>query len=259
MAGHGCRITLTHASCAIAGRGLAAIAEAERHAPPEEGMMTLELEVTTQRVFGPEHCPHTRPPSQRLEGILCGQRRGTFHADGVAPPYTKEKFMEIYPHWRDPTVKLTVAEEKEESASNEGGWGSAGGWGTSDTSGWGAATSGNTGGWGAAFGGGREKKRDLLLFLLVALRAALLLHYLHLTPREPTFVPGTISGTNISYSVIRDREFLTLMLNTASNEEEEEEAADAAAVEAPPVPEEDLDAVRARYMRTSGFRADDAL
>ncbi|CAI7911258.1 unnamed protein product [Closterium sp. NIES-53] len=107
--------------------------------------------------------------------------------------------------------------------------------------------------------GGREKKRDLLLFLLVALRAALLLHYLHLTPREPTFVPGTISGTNISYSVIRDREFLTLMLNTASNEEEEEEAADAAAVEAPPVPEEDLDAVRARYMRTSGFRADDAL
>ncbi|CAI7871473.1 unnamed protein product, partial [Closterium sp. NIES-54] len=95
--------------------------------------------------------------------------------------YTKDKFM-IYPHWRDPTMKLTVAEEEElarreaeelrqrslveshgtfawsgweeeESVSNEGGWGGAGGWGTSDTGGWGAATGGNTCGWGAASGG----------------------------------------------------------------------------------------------------------
>ncbi|CAI7741661.1 unnamed protein product [Closterium sp. NIES-53] len=36
---------------AIAGRGLAAIAKAEREAPPEEGMSNLELEIATRSIF----------------------------------------------------------------------------------------------------------------------------------------------------------------------------------------------------------------
>ncbi|CAI7793062.1 unnamed protein product, partial [Closterium sp. NIES-53] len=175
---------------AIAGRGLAAIAEAEHEAPPEEGLSTLELETVTRVVFGTEETPLPRPASQHLRGMLRGTGVGTFDAHGVPRPYTKEKFLEIYSHQCDSTKKLTVAQEEElarreveelrqrslaescgtfartgweeeESASNEGGWGSAGGWGTSDTGGWGtsdtggwgAATGGNAGGWGAATGG----------------------------------------------------------------------------------------------------------
>ncbi|CAI7741187.1 unnamed protein product [Closterium sp. NIES-53] len=178
---------------AIAGRGLAAIAKAEREAPPEEGLSTLELETATRVVFSTEEHPLPGPASQNLRGMLRGVGIGTFDAHDFPRPYTKEKFMEIYSYQRDSTKKLTVAQEEElarreveelhqrslaesrgtfawsrwgeeESASNEGGWGSAGGWGTSDTgglgaatggdtSGWGAATDGNTGGWGAASGG----------------------------------------------------------------------------------------------------------
>ncbi|CAI7879425.1 unnamed protein product, partial [Closterium sp. NIES-53] len=123
--------------------------------------------------------------------ILRGRRHGTFDDRGVARPYTKEDFLKVYPHWRDPTKKLTVAQEEElacleaeelrrksiaeargtfacatlgeaeeEIASNEGGWGSAGGWGTSNTggtwadagSGWGAASGGEGSGWGTSGG-----------------------------------------------------------------------------------------------------------
>ncbi|CAI7889547.1 unnamed protein product [Closterium sp. NIES-54] len=172
--------TPTASTSAIAGRGLAAITEAERHAPPEEGMSQLELEVTTQRVFGTDQSPHAGPPSQRLDDILHGQRRGTFDARGVARPYTRDEFLKVYPLCHDPTTKLTVEQEEEnarrkaeelrrqslaearetfacgawgaedeESASNEGGWESPGGWGTSNTGGW-----GNTGGtWATASSG----------------------------------------------------------------------------------------------------------
>ncbi|CAI7933077.1 unnamed protein product [Closterium sp. NIES-54] len=62
-------------------------------------------------------------------------------------------------------------------------------------------------------------------------------------PREPTLVRGTIPGTNIPLSIILDRGFLAMMLTMANCNDEEE----------------DLESVRACYMRTSGFRTYDAL
>ncbi|CAI7886780.1 unnamed protein product [Closterium sp. NIES-54] len=181
--------TPTASTSAIAGRGLAAIAEAEREAPPEEGLSNLELETATRIVFGTEENPLPRPASQHLRGMLCGTGVGTFDAYGVPRPYTKEKFMEIYSHQHDSTKKLTVAQEEElarreaeqlrqrslaesrgtfawsgrgeeESASNEGGWGSADGWGTSDTGGWGTATGGKTSGWGTSSEVRRASRED---------------------------------------------------------------------------------------------------
>ncbi|CAI7898971.1 unnamed protein product [Closterium sp. NIES-54] len=70
--------------------------------------------------------------------------------------------------------------------------------------------------------------------------------------REPTFVPGTIPGTNILYSIILDRDFLALMLTTGNDEEEEGEEAAAEA-------DEDPEAAHTRYKRTSGLRATDGL
>ncbi|CAI7849544.1 unnamed protein product [Closterium sp. NIES-54] len=249
--------------------------------------------------------------------MLRGTGVGTFDARHVPRAYTKEKFMEIYPHRRDPTVKLTMAEEEElacrqteELRQRSLAESQAGRWGTSDTGGWGAATGDIAGGWGAASGGetsgwatpgkgwgaSREDQRGEQEVEAEALVVPLgrpprrptlalpppdilphrdpwdtinegnepsnprcTIYRPDPKPHEPTFVPGTISGNNISYSVIRDREFLALMLTTANGDEEEEEAVDAAAVEATPVPEEDPEAVHARCMRTFGFRADDAL
>ncbi|CAI7921426.1 unnamed protein product [Closterium sp. NIES-53] len=154
--------TPTASTSAIAGRGLAAIAEAEREAPPEEGLSNLELETATRVVFGTEENPLPRPESQHLRGMLRGTGVGTFDAREVPRPYTKEKFLETYSHQRKSTKTLTMVQEEEvarreakeirqrslaesrgtfawskwgeeESAFNEGGWGSAGGWGTSDT------------------------------------------------------------------------------------------------------------------------------
>ncbi|CAI7859000.1 unnamed protein product [Closterium sp. NIES-53] len=181
--------TPTASTSAIAGRGLAAIAEAEWEAPPEEGLPNRELETATRVVFGAEENPLPRPASQHLRGMLRGTGVGTFDAHGVPRPYTKEIFMEIYSHQRDSTKKLTMAQEEElarrkaeelrqwslaescgtfawsgwgeeESASNEGGWGSAGGWGTSGTGGWGAATGGETSGWGTSGEGWRASSED---------------------------------------------------------------------------------------------------
>ncbi|CAI7791263.1 unnamed protein product [Closterium sp. NIES-53] len=140
--------TPTTSTNAIAGRGLAAIVEAERDAQPDEGDVG----------------PRARSTEQ-LESILQGRHRKTFNDREVARPYTKE-FLVVYPHWHDPTKKLTMAKEEElarreaeelcqksiaeergtfawaawgaeeeESASNEGGWGSAGGWGSSNIDG----------------------------------------------------------------------------------------------------------------------------
>ncbi|CAI7742834.1 unnamed protein product [Closterium sp. NIES-53] len=136
---------------AIASRGLAAIAEAEREAPPEEGLSNLELETASSLA-------RRKIPSPDLHHNTFGACCATLAS-------------------RDSTKKLTVAQEEElahckveelrqrslaesrgtfawsgwgeeESASNEGGWGSAGGWGTSNTGGWKAAFSGETSGWG---------------------------------------------------------------------------------------------------------------
>ncbi|CAI7886261.1 unnamed protein product [Closterium sp. NIES-54] len=165
--------TPTASTSTIAGRGLAAIVKAEREASPEEGLSNLELETATCVVFSTEENPLPRPASQHLRGMLCGTGIGTVDAHRVPRPYTKEKLLEIYSHQRDSTKKLTVAQEEElarreveefcqwslaesrgtfawsgwgeeQSASNEGGWGSAGGWGTCKTGGWGAATGGET-------------------------------------------------------------------------------------------------------------------
>ncbi|CAI7791981.1 unnamed protein product [Closterium sp. NIES-54] len=77
---------------------------------------------------------------------------------------------------------------------------------------------------------------------------------LALEPREPIFFPGTIPGTNIPLSTILDREFLALMLTTANGDDEAEETVAEPAQE----PDKDPAEAHARYMRTSGFRADDA-
>ncbi|CAI7781041.1 unnamed protein product [Closterium sp. NIES-53] len=74
-------------------------------------------------------------------------------------------------------------------------------------------------------------------------------------PRKPTFFPGTIPGTNIPLSTILDKEFLALMLMTANGDDEAEETAAKPAQ----APDEDPAEAYARYMRTSGFRADDAI
>ncbi|CAI7821536.1 unnamed protein product [Closterium sp. NIES-53] len=71
---------------------------------------------------------------------------------------------------------------------------------------------------------------------------------------EPTF-PGTIPGTNIPLSTILDREFLALMRTTANGDDEAEEIV----VEPAQAPDEDPAETHARCMRTSGFRADDAI
>ncbi|CAI7776657.1 unnamed protein product [Closterium sp. NIES-54] len=80
--------TPTASTSAIASRGLAAIAEAEREAPLEEGMSALELEIATRGVFGPEENPLPRPASQHLRGILRGTGIGTFDAQNVPRPYS---------------------------------------------------------------------------------------------------------------------------------------------------------------------------
>ncbi|CAI7805057.1 unnamed protein product [Closterium sp. NIES-53] len=74
-------------------------------------------------------------------------------------------------------------------------------------------------------------------------------------PREPTFFPGTIPGANIPLSTILDREFLAPMLTTANGDDEAEETA----VEPAQAPDEDPAEAHARYMRTAGFHADDAI
>ncbi|CAI7888194.1 unnamed protein product [Closterium sp. NIES-54] len=68
----------------IAGGGLAAIAEAEREAPPEEGMSNLELEITTRGIFGTEERPLPGPASQHLQGMLRGIGFPTFF-EGCSP------------------------------------------------------------------------------------------------------------------------------------------------------------------------------
>ncbi|CAI7809130.1 unnamed protein product [Closterium sp. NIES-54] len=180
--------------------------------------------------------------------------------------------------------------EEEESASNEGGWGSTGAWGKSNTGGtWANANGGEGSGWGTSRDeqkGGEEAEAEPPIVPLGRLprRTTPALpppdiqphrdpwdtinwgnepstpHYTVYgpapEPRKPTFVPGTIPGTNIPFNVILDREFLALMLTTANDEEE---AAEEAAAETAPVPDKDPKAARAHYMRTFGFRASDDL
>ncbi|CAI7760999.1 unnamed protein product [Closterium sp. NIES-53] len=218
--------TPTASTSAIAGCGLVAIAEAERLAPPDEGMSPLEIEHATHHVFGPNNSPLADPPSQQLEGILRGRRCGTFDAKGRARPYTMEQ-----------------------------------GWGTSreDQSG----------------GEEEETKPPVVPLGRPPRHPAPALPPLDVLPhgdpwdtidwgnepstprrtiygpdpetREPTFVPGTIPGTNILLSAILNREFLALMLTTANDVEEE--GADEAVAEPAP----------AHYMHTSGLRANDDL
>ncbi|CAI7922363.1 unnamed protein product [Closterium sp. NIES-53] len=104
---------LTASTSAIASCGLAAISEAEREAPLEEGLSTLELETATRVVFGTEETTLPRPASQHLWGMRRGTGIGTFDARGVPRPYTRENFLEIYSHQCDSTKKLTVAQEEE--------------------------------------------------------------------------------------------------------------------------------------------------
>ncbi|CAI7791713.1 unnamed protein product [Closterium sp. NIES-53] len=75
--------TPTASTSAIAGRGLAAIAEAEREAPSEEGLSNMELETATRVVFRTREHPLPGPASQHLRGMLRGTGVGTLDANGV--------------------------------------------------------------------------------------------------------------------------------------------------------------------------------
>ncbi|CAI7849319.1 unnamed protein product [Closterium sp. NIES-53] len=254
--------TPTASTSVIADCGLAAITEAEREAPPEEGLSNMELETAMRVVFRTEENPLPIPASQHLRGMLCGTGVGTFDAHGVPRPYTKEKFLEIYSHQRDSTKKFTVVQEEElvrrkaEELLQRS----------------------------LAEGEEEEIKAEPPVVPLgrPPCRTAPALPPPDIlpgsdpwdtidrgnepsTPRrtiygpapkpcEPTFSPGTIPGTNIPLSTILDREFLALMLMTANKEEVEKATAELAQA-----PDEDPAEAHARYMRTSGFRADDAI
>ncbi|CAI5484626.1 unnamed protein product [Closterium sp. Yama58-4] len=259
-------------------------------------MSQLEVEETTRRVFGTDQSPHAGPPSQRLDNILRGQRHGSLDSRGVPCPYTLEEFRKVYPHRLDPSAKLTVEQEEElarrgaeelrqqslaeargtfacgawgaeaeESASNEGGGEAlADGEQATPVDGETTAEHGPTR---AADGAPylppqtaadippRRDPWDTIIWGNEPSTPRRTVYGPALEPRQPTLVPGTIPGTNIPLSEIRDREFLALMLTTAAEEEEVEEVA----AEPVPAPDEDPEEARARYMRTSGFRADDAL
>ncbi|CAI7830647.1 unnamed protein product [Closterium sp. NIES-53] len=280
--------TPTASTRAIVGRGLAAIAEAEWEAPPEE--------TATRVIFDAEENPHPIPASQHLRGMLRGTDVGTFdaHKEDLAHRKAEELRQRSLAESRGTFAWSGWGEE--ESASNEGGWGSAGGWGTSDTGGWGAATGGETSGWGTfgeGWGASREDQREeeeeieaeppVVPLGRPPRHAAPALpppdiqprsdpwdtidwgnepSTLRRTvygpahePREPTFFPGTIPGTNIPLSNILDRGFLSLMLTTASGDDEAEETA----AEPAQAPDEDPAEAHVHYMRTSGFRADDTI
>ncbi|CAI7777312.1 unnamed protein product, partial [Closterium sp. NIES-53] len=267
----------TASTSAIAGRGLAAIAKAEREAWLEEGRSNLEFKIATRGIFGTEEHPLPGPSSQHLQGKLRGTGVGTFNVHNVPRPYTKEKFLEIYSHQRDSTKKLTVAQE-EELARRE----------ADELRQWSLADWRQDKRLGSFPQGPKEGRRkeeaeppvvplgrpphrpapalpppdiqphrdpwDTIDWGNEPSTSRHIVYGPDLKPREPTFVPGTILVTNIPFSVILDREFLALML-TAANEEEAEEAA----AEPAQAPDEDPVEAHVRYMRTSGFRASDDL
>ncbi|CAI7922239.1 unnamed protein product [Closterium sp. NIES-54] len=261
--------TPTASTSAIAGRGLAAIAEAEREAPHEEGLSHLELETATRVAFGTEEHPLPRPESQHLRGMLRGIGVGTFDAHGFPRPFTKEKFLEIYSHQRDSTTKLTMAQEEElaqREAQELRQWSHA------------AHSSGADGvkkrvppmkrGGEALADGARATLADGETQLAATLADGE--QQLAATPVDgaPPLaarqadgalpakageLPARTKGGKKRKSRQNLQEFLALMLTTENGDEEEEAAV------AAPVSEEDPEAVYARYMRSSGFRADNAL
>ncbi|CAI7908597.1 unnamed protein product [Closterium sp. NIES-54] len=241
--------TPSASTSAIAGRGLAAIAEAEREAPPAEGMSNLELEIATRGVFRTEENPLPGSASQHLRGMLRGTGVGTLDAHGVPRPYTKDKFMEIHPHWRDPTMKLTVAEEEELARRekrkalpmNGGGGALAGGVRATQADGElplvetlangaphlaarqvAGAPPAKARELPARTNGGRKKMHNLLLFLLVALRAALLLHYLHLTSSRTATPKTPLTGVysdflNVGHCGINDELYTLTFVDTRTH------------------------------------------
>ncbi|CAI7835427.1 unnamed protein product [Closterium sp. NIES-54] len=225
--------TPTASTSVIAGCGLAAIAEAEREAPPKEGLSNLELETATRVVFGTEETPLPRPASQHLQGMLRGTGVGTFDAHGVPRPYTKEKFLEIYAHQRDSTKKLTVAQEEElaldgkkkREPPTKGGGEPLADWARAipaDGEQQPVATPAD----GAPHLAARQADEAL--------------------PSKVGELPARTKG---------GKEFLALMLTMVNDKEEAEEAA----VELAQASNEDPAEAHPRYMRTSGFRADDAI
>ncbi|CAI7872651.1 unnamed protein product [Closterium sp. NIES-53] len=71
-----CHTPFTSTS-AIVGRDLATIAEAERQAPPEEGLSHMELKIATHAVFGTEEHPLPGTASQHLRGMKGFKGRGS--------------------------------------------------------------------------------------------------------------------------------------------------------------------------------------
>ncbi|CAI7751007.1 unnamed protein product [Closterium sp. NIES-53] len=257
--------------------------------------------------------------------MLCGTGVGAFDAHGVPQPYTKEKFIEIYSHQCDSTQKLTVAQEEElarreaeelcqrnlaesrgtftwsgwgdeESASNEGGWGSASGWGTSDTDRWGAAIGGETSEWGT-FGKGLGASREDQRGEEEEIEAEPPVVPLGRPPRRaapalppPDIQPGSDPWDTIDWGnepstrrrtvyrpapELREQTFFPgtipgtniplsnildmeflALMLTTANGDDE---AEETAAEPAQAPDKDPAEAHERYMRTSGFRVDDTI
>ncbi|CAI7868504.1 unnamed protein product [Closterium sp. NIES-53] len=231
----------TSSTSAIAGHGLAAIAEAERKAPPEEKMSSLELEIATRSVFGTEEHPFLGPASQHLQGMLRGSGVGTFDAQNVPRPYTKEK------NWRAMKWKSFANGVLRSRAAHSPG-----------ADGEKRRAPPMKGEGEALIDGARATPADGEQQLvatpadgaphLVARQAAGAL------PAKSGKLPARTKGGKKKKTRQNLQEFLALMLTTVNEEEVEEAAAEPAQF-----PDKDPEAARARYMRTSEFLADDAL
>ncbi|CAI7930577.1 unnamed protein product [Closterium sp. NIES-54] len=236
---------------AIASRGLAAIAEAEREAPPEEGLSNLELETATRVVFGTEENPLPGPASQHLRGMLRDTgvvlRSRVAHSLGADGEKRRAPPMKGGGEVPADGARATPADGKRHLAARQAD----------------GAIPAKSGGLPARTKGRKKRKSKLNLHdpwdtidwgnePSTPRRSV---YGPALEPREPTFFPETIPRTNIPLSNILDREFLTLMLMTANGDDEAEETA----AEPAQAPDEDPAEAHTHYTRTSGFRADDTI
>ncbi|CAI7862077.1 unnamed protein product [Closterium sp. NIES-54] len=264
--------TPTASTRAIVGRGLAAIAEAEWEAPPEE--------TATRVIFDAEENPHPIPASQHLRGMLRGTDVGTFDAHKVPLLWHKRRIWRIAKQksFASGVLRSRVAHspgadgEKRRAPPMKGG-GEAPADGARATLVGGeqqlaarqadGALSAKAGGLLARTKGGKKRKSrrnlhdpwDTIDWGNEPSTLRRTVYGPAHEPREPTFFPGTIPGTNIPLSNILDRGFLSLMLTTASGDDEAEETA----AEPAQAPDEDPAEAHVHYMRTSGFRADDTI
>ncbi|CAI7851968.1 unnamed protein product, partial [Closterium sp. NIES-53] len=252
----------------IAGRGLAAIAEAKREAPPGEGLSHLELETTTRVVFGTKEHPLPGPASQHLRGMnLCDAKRKSFangalwsraaHSPGADGAKRSAPPMKGGGEALADGARATLADREPQLAATPAD---------------GAPHLAEIEAEPLVVPLGRPPRRTAPVLPPPDIRPrsdpwdtidwgnepstpCRTVYGPAPKPREPTFFPGTIPGTNIPLSTIHDREFLALMLTTANGDNEAEETV----AEPAQASDKDPAEAQARYMRTSGFCANDAI